>query len=95
MSTKVKTISSPKIWADKQWTVRYGSAGRGRLEGAPRLCRAQDLNLHAIRHTVPAVKYERRKRKAVGVKLACDILKIWHDDCENGCCNRQALPRRL
>ena len=53
---KVKTISSPKIWADKQWTVRYGSAGRGRLEGAPRLCRAQDLNRHAMRHTVPSRK---------------------------------------
>jgi hypothetical protein len=39
MARKVKTFSVPKVWADKQWTVRFGrlGAGRDRLEGAPRL----------------------------------------------------------
>ena len=39
MAKKIKTISVPKVWADKQWTVRFGrlNAGPGRPEGAPRL----------------------------------------------------------
>jgi hypothetical protein len=39
MAAKVKKITVPKLWSDRQWIVRYGrlNAGRGRPEGAPRL----------------------------------------------------------
>lgn len=54
MAAKVKKITVPKVWSDKQWIVRYGrlNVGRGRPEGAPRLFKVlgEKLPYEALSH---------------------------------------------
>lgn len=76
MAKKVKTVSVPKVWADKQWTVRFGrvNAGPGRPEGAPRLFRVlgEKLPFEAINSVNSELRTQGVRR--TGVYVAHDSM---------------------
>jgi len=76
VAKKVKTVSVPKVWADKQWTVRFGrvNAGPGRPEGAPRLFRVlgEKLPFEAINSVNSELRTQGVRR--TGVYVAHDSM---------------------
>ena len=76
MAKKIKTIKRAKIWADNQWTVRYGilNPGPGRPQAVERLFRVvgEKLPFEAISHVNTYLKDKKIGRN--GVYIAHDSM---------------------